>query len=117
MNGMNERQAAEVNALFDLALTGLAKAVKKHPQFCAKATVGSLDEVRAALKREREWNDSCVAKGGLPNFDNILNEELLEYLEAAVSGDKKAAKHEIVDCVIVLIREWLRVSAPDEARA
>ena len=95
----------ETVGFMDAAADAYMKAVKKHPQFTDKVTHHDLDHVRSFVEYCRNFNDKNE-----PNFVSVLEEEIGEYAEASLLGDKEAAKRELLDCAAVIMREWERIS-------
>lgn len=80
-------------------------AVEKHPKFVDKVSHCTVKDIRKFLKECRGANDD-----GDVSFSSILEEEMAEYVEASLLGDKEQAKRELFDCAAVLMREWERIN-------
>lgn len=91
----------------DGARAAYLHACEKHPNYTNRLCHPNytLDAVRFTLADAKEYNGE---DGG--NFNSILDEEIAEYIEASILGDKEKAKRELLDCVAVLMREWERIS-------
>lgn len=84
------------------------KAVAKHPKFCDcfDSMVGSIGDVKIIknnLEFIRSHNDS-LADANKIGAMNILQEELLEAMEAFAEGDLSHCLQELAQCGAVIIR-------------
>lgn len=91
----------EITPFQQLILDELDKAEKKHPEFCDEFCNVDLSAERVArlLSMIRTLNYS-----GLGTAKSVLEEELLEALEAYVKGDYDACLQELAQCGAVIFR-------------
>lgn len=87
-----------INSLSD-GIEELQKAIEKHPLFADKLSCLDEEDVLSVLDAQRKANDS-----GLANASTIFHEEWYEFLEAVQNGDKAAARHELAQCIAMLLR-------------
>lgn len=77
----------------------LEKAEKKHPKFCDDFTGAREWFIVDELERWRKVNSSTPY-----HADAILNEEILEALEAYKQGDMEHCLQELAQCGAVILR-------------
>lgn len=75
------------------------KACAKHPKFCDILTTGSLSKIGEALDIARDENKCPIANGNM-----ILQEEILEALEAYKLGEYDHTIQELAQCGAVILR-------------
>lgn len=80
-------------------------AAEKHSAYTTRLNHHSLDEVREFLAGCRKYNNDT---GG--DFNSIIEEEIAEYIEASLVGDREKAKRELLDVAAVVLREWERIA-------
>lgn len=83
----------------DMILHEYENACAKHPKFCDILTTGSLSKIGEALDIARVEN-----KGPLANGNMILQEEILESLEAYKLGEYEHTIQELAQCGAVILR-------------
>jgi hypothetical protein len=83
------------------ALIELERACRKHPEWPTQLITASMDDLTRVLSIQRECNDNGYGTGV-----SIFDEEYLEYLEAVMQGDAKAAREEIVQAIAMLLRQY-----------
>lgn len=83
------------------ALVELDKAIEKHRMFPDRLTDLKPEMIQCFLSRQREKNDTGpdTATGS-----TVFHEEWGEFLEAVQNGDKAAARHELAQCIAMLLR-------------
>lgn len=84
--------------------TSVAKC--KHPFPFARVTEHSIMSVKGLLARTREANERETDGG---DFLRVAMEELFEYCEASLEGDRKRAERELLDVFAVLVKEYERL--------
>ena len=86
------------------------KACDKHPKFHDGIVVKVTPErLKVELAQAREYCELHNERKELCFYD-LIREELLEYFDAALSGDWDAARAELMNCFAVLMREYERVA-------
>ena len=95
---MRERELKENKFVFSI-LTELKKAKEKFPVFCDDFTGAREGFVLDELEHWRKVNSSAPY-----HADAILNEEILEALEAYKQGDLKHCLQELSQCGAVIMR-------------
>lgn len=84
-----------------------AHAKDKHPYFCdwmhKKASKSSRTAVEWSLEQSRKWVNSRIA-GNCVGWNDILECEVWEVLDALYKGDKAQAVEELYDCIAVCLR-------------
>lgn len=88
--------------VFDLvfyAREEIGIAVIKHPLFADKLSTLDKQSIDGELSARRFANDNGGATGS-----TIFYEEWYEFLEAVQNGDKAAARHELAQCIAMLLR-------------
>jgi len=94
-----EQMALE--ALCDDAIVELYSAVEYYPEWPdVLYPADSLAEVEAQLNRARFNNES---KDGCTGY-SIFGEEYMEFLEAALIGNRELARRELVQTIAMLLR-------------
>ena len=83
----------------DMILHEYEKACVKHPKFCDVLTTGQLSKIGEALDNARLCN-----KGPLANGNMVLQEEILEALEAYKLGEYEHTIQELAQCGAVILR-------------
>ena len=78
----------------------------KHPFPFARVTEHGLMDVKGLLARTREANERETDGG---DFLRVAMEELFEYCEASLEGDRKRAERELLDVFAVLVKEYERL--------
>ena len=78
----------------------------RHPFPFSQVTGHPLESIQGLLKRTREQNE-LDRDGG--DFLRIAMEELFEYCEASLEGDRKRAERELLDVFAVLVKEYERL--------
>lgn len=95
---MRERELKENKFVFSI-LAEHKKAKEKYPVFCDDFTGAREMFVLDELDRWRKINSSAPY-----HADAILNEEILEALEAYKQGDLKSCLQELAQCGAVILR-------------
>lgn len=83
-------------------------AEKKHPKFCNcfDSLIGSIGDekvIKTNLAYIRSFNDSLTDTNSIGAM-NILQEELLEAMEAFAEGDLRHCLQELAQCGAVILR-------------
>lgn len=92
-----------INSLSD-GIEELQKAIEKHPLFADKLMELTKAEADQALNTYRRLNDNGRATGA-----TIFLEEWCEFLEAVQNNDKSAARHELAQCIAMLLRIGIHI--------
>lgn len=79
-------------------------AENKHPHFADhfKSTVWTNSDIKDHLQYEREQYEEERSKGH--SFQNIIEEEIFEAIDAYCDGDYENAYHELAQCGAVICR-------------
>lgn len=110
---MNTLDTAKKERCCSDAISGLSdgieelqKAIEKHPLFPDRLTDLKPEMIQCFLSRQREKNDTGpdTATGS-----TVFHEEWGEFLEAVQNGDKAAARHELAQCIAMLLRIWIHL--------
>lgn len=104
---MNTLDTAKTLNIVDVSLLSasagneLRKAIEKHPLFPDRLSDLQPEMIQCFLSRQREKNDTGpdTATGS-----SVFHEEWGEFLEAVQNGDKAAARHELAQCIAMLLR-------------
>lgn len=96
----NEKQYAEMlkGHIFKI-IDAHKEACRKHPKFCDDFTGACEWSIVDELERWRKVNSVAPY-----HADAILNEEILEALEAYKAGDKEHTLQELAQCGAVILR-------------
>jgi valyl-tRNA synthetase len=88
----------ETQKLCDEAMDELERAVNEHPWY-PTVLHPVIEEVQAQLERARANNESsnCTAH-------SIFSEEYMEFLEAALIGNRELARRKLVQAIAMLLR-------------
>lgn len=94
----------DIDEFVAMISTELHKAKAKFPVFCndLPAAGHSLDIIRFSLLGARARSEA-EREGGY-SFENTINEEILEALEAYSAEDYKACLKELAQCGAVILR-------------
>jgi DNA-binding GntR family transcriptional regulator len=108
MNTLDTKKIMEtgcpVSIMTEMAEGELIKAVEKHPLFADKLSNLDKDMTGFFLSRQRLTNDKGEATGS-----SIFHEEWGEFLEAVYNGDADAARHELAQCMAMLLRIGIHI--------
>lgn len=85
----------------DSSFEELHKAIEKHPMFPDRLSDLQPETIQCFLSRQREKNDTGpdTATGS-----TVFHEEWGEFLEAVQNGDRASARHELAQCIAMLLR-------------
>ena len=105
---MNNSTTTEETYHVSNILKHYAHAKEKHPYFCDNLLPElELDEIRRHTKNvltSIRKNLEGRARAGHVEWDNLLNCEVWEVLDAIANNDKAQAIEELYDCIAVCLR-------------
>ena len=89
----------EITALCADAISELERAIRSRPEFPGDFSMYNMSGAKELLKAFREMNDSGKARAS-----TVFEEEYYEFMEAALAGNYKWARIELVQAMAMLLR-------------
>lgn len=90
----------------------IAKATKKHPDFCRNVTEKRLPQIRTELAFIRQEND-LRENHDEECLESLIEEEVLEMCEAHIEGNSNLEKQECYDVIALLYRRIQQLELED----
>lgn len=80
----------------------------KHPRLCDKWSSSDIYSLSESLDDIQQHND-LSEKNGFVYFDELIKEELLEFLVAVKANNLKESRKELIDIIILCFRALAKI--------